>query len=168
MLLKKSLQKKSDNLSQHELFDSIDNLPQWNWNQIHKTGNYNYLKKLASYRKIKEDNSKELEKVWFEIYNEFIEEFGLSKRYLELLSAKKTIALLQLEYVRTSERSILNDIEIEQIDLQNEFESKDEVRYESVIMAIEKRQSLPIDPKKITVYKYNNYLRTFKEDKNGK
>ena len=167
MLLRKNSKKKSERLSQHELFSSIDDLPQWNWNQIHKTGNYAFLRKQTSYRNIKKEHTESLERLWFEIYNEFIEEFGLSKRYLELLEAKKNIATLQLEFVRTGERSILNEIEIEQIDLANEFESKDEMSFESVVTAIEKRQSLPLDAKKISVYKYNNYLRTFKEEKNG-
>jgi hypothetical protein len=168
MLLRKNSQKKSERLSQHELFSSIDDLPQWNWNQIHKTGNYAFLRKQTSYRNIKKEHTESLERLWFEIYNEFIEEFGLSKRYLELLEAKKTIANLKNQYIQTGDRSILNEIEIEEIDFNNEFEKKDEVRFESVVMALEKRQSFSIDPKTITVYKYNNYLRTFKEEENGK
>lgn len=167
MLLKKFFKKKSEPLLQRELYKSIDDLPQWNWNQIHKTGNYAYLEKLESYRKVEKENSKEFQEVWFNVYNEFMDEFGLSERYVQLLEARKLIATLKLEFVKTGERSLLNDIEIEEADLINEFESKDDVTYESVVTAIEKRQSLPIDPKKITVYKFNNYLRTFKETKNG-
>jgi hypothetical protein len=168
MLLKKSSQKKSERSSQPKYYQSIDDLPQWNWNQIHKTDNYAYLEIKTSYRKIEQDKSESLKKIWFNIYNEFIDEFGLSKRYLDLLEVRKLIANLKLEFVKSGERSILNEIEIEEMDLKEEFESKDEVRYESIVMAIEKRQSMPIDPKTITVYKYNNYLRTFNEEHNGK
>lgn len=168
MLFEKALSKRSERSLQVELYKSIDDLPQWNWNQVHKTGNYAYLKKLDSYRGVENDFSENLIEAWHLIYDEFIEEFGLSKRYLNLLEARKIIANLQNEYIRTGNRSLLNEIEIEEIDLVNEFESNDEVRFESIVMAIEKRQSMALDPKKITVYKYNNYLRTFKEQQDGK
>lgn len=168
MLFEKALSKRSERSSQVELYKSIDDLPQWNWNQAHKTGNYSYLKKLDSYRNIGFDNSEELTRCWNVIYDEFLEEFGLSKRYLDLLGARKSIANLKLQFVKTGNRSVLNEIEIEEIDFSNEFQTSEEARFESIVMAIEKRQSLPIDPKKITVYRYNNYLRTFKEEQNGK
>jgi len=167
MLLEKFLSKKSEPKLQHELYKSIDDLPQWNWNQVHKTGNHAYLKKLDSYRNIEEDNSEEIIEEWNKIYDEFIGEFGISKRYLELLEIRKTIANLQIEFIKTGERSILNEIEIEEMDLKEEFESKDEVRYESVVMSIEKRQGMHIDSKGISVYKFNNYIRTIKEERNG-
>lgn len=168
MLFEKALSKRSERSSRIELYKSIDDLPQWNWNQAHKTGNYSYIKKLDSYRNIDIDTSEELTKCWNSIYDEFLEEFGLSKRYLDLLQARKTIANLKLEFVKTGTRAILNEIEIEEIDFANEFQTTEEARYESIVMAIEKRQGMAIDPKNITVYRYNNYLRTFKEEQNGK
>ena len=65
MQLKKFFKKKSEPLLQRELYKSIDDLPQWNWNQVHKTGNYAYLEKLESYRKVEKENSKEFQEVWF-------------------------------------------------------------------------------------------------------
>ena len=167
MLFAKSLFKKSGSNLQLDTFKSIDDLPQWNWNQVHKTGNYAFIKKLPSYRNLEEDNSEELINIWHQIYDEFIEEFGFSKEYMELLEAKKRIAEMKIQYIQTDEQHLLTLIDIEEIDFKNRFNQEEGVRFEAVIMAIEKRQGMTIDPKTLTVYKYNSYIRTIKEEKNG-
>jgi len=141
-------------------------LPQWNWNKIHETGNYAYLLQRKSYRNIEEDHSEKLIEIWHQIYDEFLEEFGFSKEYLELLEVKKRIAQMQLQYIQTDDRNVLTMIDIEEMDLKNKFD-KEGMRYEAVVMAIEKRQGMPIDEKTITVYKYNNYIRNLKEESHG-
>jgi len=168
MLFAKSLSKKLGRSSQRKkTYKSIDDLPQWNWNQIHKTGNLAYLYKLTSYRNIEEIYSEELKELWQGIYDEFLEEFGLSKDYKELLEAKKRIAEMKLKYIQTEDRMFLTLIDIEEVDFKARFEQTEGVRYETVVMAIEKRQGQPIDPKKLTVYKYNNYIRVLKEESHG-
>lgn len=167
MLFAKSLFKKSGSNLQHNTYKSIDDLPQWNWNQIHKTENYSYLKKLDSYRNIEVDQSEELQNIWHQIYDEFIEEFGFSKEYMELLEAKKRIAQMKLEYITKDDASILDMIDIEEMDLKAKFSKEEGVRFEAVVMALEKRQGMPLDLKTLTVYKYNSYIRTIKEEKNG-
>ena len=88
MLFVKSLFNKYAKNLQHKpasVYSSIDDLPQWNWVQIHKTGNLAYIKKLDTYRKLDQDSSSTLEQIWLNIYDEYLEEFGLSKEYKELL-----------------------------------------------------------------------------------
>ena len=76
MLFVKSLFNWHENQSQHNdpggVYSSIDDLPQWNWVQIHKTGNLGYIKKLENYRNIKIDNSLVLEQLWLQIYDEYL------------------------------------------------------------------------------------------------
>lgn len=169
MLFVKSLFKKLDKKLQPEkLFSSIDDLPQWNWSMIHKTGNLSYLKKLDSYRKIEEDNTNVLESIWLNIYDEYLEEFGLSKEYRDILERKKEIARLKNEFIMTDNRSLLNFIKIEEIELEATFDKSESMSFESVVIGIERMQKVSIDVKKITVYEYNNYLRTLKEQKDGK
>ncbi len=161
------LKKRGHSFKQQLKYTSIDNLPQWNWVQIHKTGNLAYLVILPSYRKLKEDNTKELKELWNEIYDEYLEEFGFSKEYKELLECKRQIAMLKNEYIATSDRSLLNLIEMEELDFKNTFDSSESLGYEEICLAIEKRQGLPINPKELTVYKYNHYIRTLKAQSNG-
>jgi hypothetical protein len=150
-----------------KIYSSIDDLPQWNWVQIHKTGNLAYLKKLNSYRKVEKDNSTVLEQVWLSIYDEYLEEFGLSKEYKEILERKKGIARLKNEFIMTNNRSLLNFIKIEELELEASFDKSEVMGFESVVVSLEKIQKIKLNVKDITVYDYNNYLRTLKEQKNG-
>ena len=168
MLFAKSLYKKSGSNLQPKLYKSIDDLPQWNWVQIHKTDNLAYLKKLDSYRKIEKEVTNELQDLWQTIYDEYLEEFGLSKEYIEHLNKKKEIARLKKEYILTGDRNILNLIDIEEAELIDSYTKTESQEFESVVVGIEKMQGIRIDPKKITVYQYNNYIRNLKEKKDGK
>ena len=167
MLFVKSLLKKLEEKSQPKLFSSIDDLPQWNWTMIHKTGNLAYIKQLDSYRKVKEDNSLVLEQVWLSIYDEYLEEFGLSKEYKEILERKKEIARMKNEFIMTDNRSLLNFIKIEELELEASFDKSEGMSFESVVIGLERVQKIHIDIKKITVFEYNNYLRTLKDTKDG-
>ena len=169
MLFVKNLLKKLDfNLQPDKLekvYSSIDDLPQWNWEQIHKTGNLAFIKELKSYRKIKEDKSATLQQLWEDIYNEYLTEFGLSKQYLDLLERKKKLARLKNEFILTDDRSLLNFIKIEQMELDASFDKGAGMSFESVVIGIEKIQKVNIKIKEITVYEYNNYLRTLTQQK---
>lgn len=169
MLYVKSLLKKLGYNSQPEklekVYSSIDDLPQWNWEQIHKTGNLAYIKQLKNYRKIKKDKSPTLQQLWEDIYNEYIDEFGLSKQYVDLLERKKKLARLKNEFILTDNRSLLNFIKIEQMELDASFDKSAGMSFESVVIGIEKIQKISIKTKEITVYEYNNYLRTLTQQK---
>jgi hypothetical protein len=134
---------------------------------IHKSGNLSYLKKLPTYRKIEEEYSGELEEIWHQIYDEFIEEFGLSKEYKQLLEKKRRIAEMKNQYIQTEEGFLLTLIDIEEIEFNSTFDKSEGLGYEAMVVAIEKRQGMPIDPRTLTVYKYNNYIRTLKAQTNG-
>jgi len=168
MLFVKSLFKKSETKLQPKVYSSIDDLPQWNWTQIHKTGNLAYIKKLDSYRNIEEDNRLVLEQIWLSIYDQYLEEFGLSKEYKEILERKKEIARMKNEFIMTDNRNLLNFIKIEELELEASFDKSEGMNFESVVVGIERVQKIHIDIKKITVFEYNNYLRTLKEEQNGK
>ena len=52
---------------------------------------------------------------------------------------------------------------MEEIELANTFQMGETMRFESVIAGLERHFKREIDIKTITVYKYNNYLRTLSE-----
>lgn len=164
MLFVKNLFKRLGSKSQPKLYTSIDTLPQWNWNQVHKTGNLSYIKVLNHYRKLEVDDDQVLIDMWHDIYNEYIEEFGLSKEYLAMLEKKKQIARMKNEFIQTSNRSLLNFIKIEEIELAATFDKTEGLSFEQVVVGIERIQKINIDVKKITVYQYNNYIRTLKQN----
>lgn len=163
----RNLFKKLDVKSQPKVYSSIDDLPQWNWNKVHETENLAYLKKLDNYRKLEVDEGQVLIDIWHEIYNEYLDEFGLSKEYLDMLEHKKRIARMKNEFIQTDNRSLLNFIKIEEMELAATFDKTEGLSFEQVVVGIERIQRQHIDVKKITVYQYNNYIRTLKENSDG-
>jgi len=78
---------------------------------------YNWIKcnngKLQYTRKANKGNKLQDYLHWKLLYNEYLNEFGLDKRYKKYLEAQKKRAILQSEYVTTKDRFKLTEIEIE-------------------------------------------------------
>jgi len=148
-----------------EVYDSIFNLPQWNWEQIHKTNNLSYLKVLTTYRKVEVDTSNELQELWEEIYEEYIEEFGFSNSYNDLINSKIYIAGLKHEYIKTSNRVLLNVIRIAENKLSKEG-AGEALNLLEAVQHIEKHQGIKLNSRTITVADYHAYIKTI--SKNGR
>tara|TARA_R110001632_G_scaffold76073_1_gene172725 strand:- start:25719 stop:26141 length:423 start_codon:yes stop_codon:yes gene_type:complete len=78
---------------------------------------YNWIKcndeKIQYTRKGKKGNKYHDLINWELLYNEYLKEFGLDKRYKKYLETKTEKALLQSEYIITKERFKLTEIEIQ-------------------------------------------------------
>lgn len=153
---------------QYQVYESIDTLPKWNWDQIHKTDNYIYLKILPSYRKVEQDKSKNLLDLWEDIYNEFIEEFDFSAGYKNLIDKKKRLANLQNQYIQTGNRLLLNSIRIAQVHIDEDEKEAEGSNLElrDAIKEIEKHQGIKMNVREVTVADFYTYMKTMK--KNGK
>lgn len=149
-LLKKKPKKK---LGEH--YDSIDNLPIWNWNQIHKTGDYKHL--------IISGEVDGLENIWMGIYDEYIEMFGLYEGYKNYLEKQRKLILLELNFAITEDRTLLNWIQIVKLDLQKIRKKKNEETASlDPTVQIEKYLGFQIDEKTTSVKKYYGYIELMK------
>ena len=142
-------------------YDSIYNLPQWNWNKVMSTGNFQYLKVAESYKNIESDNRYYLTKQWNEIFDEYLEEFGRSEKFLEILSKKKSIASLKNRFIQTGDRILLNFIRIEESELESLLNDEEGIDFGKMITIFEEKFKREIGVRDITVYQYHNYVRTF-------
>ena len=86
---KKSLE---DNL----LYSTIHDLPIDNWNNIVATNNLNYLFKEPDLEN--EDFHNELSDIWMFLNDEYISRYGIGEKYTKILSIKKKISLLKIDY----------------------------------------------------------------------
>lgn len=152
--------------SKDEYYDSIDTLPQWNWSKVHETSNFSYLKKLESYKDVEFENTIKQKNLWTEIYDEFLEEFELSKSFNEIRNKKLRIAKLQLNFINSLDRSILNDIDLEEYELSLITEEKGSLKMRDAITLMEEKMRRDIDIKTISVAKYHTYLKNL--SKNGR
>ena len=76
-----------------EHYDSIDILPMLIWERIHKNLDVSHL--LIKYRKLTDEQRVELKKVWDNIYIEFVNTFGFSEQFNDIINQKLKIARLQ-------------------------------------------------------------------------
>ena len=142
-------------------YSSIDDLPMYNWKQIHDTNDLKWL----FVGKAKCENTKELEIIWATIYDEYLKEFGLSEEYKEILKIKRRLAMYQADYIEKEDRILLNYINIEQNALESMYDTtKKGSSFRDSLVHLEKMQGIKINTKEITVADYYNYLRSIKNN----
>lgn len=98
--------KKILSFTQGEYWNSIDEMPLYNWIKCNDG-------KLEYTRKGKKGNGDQDYLNWKSLYNEYLDVFGLDTRYKKYLKAQRKKALLQSEYIITKEKFKLTEIEIQ-------------------------------------------------------
>ena len=142
-------------------YSSIDDLPMYNWKKIHDTNELKWL--FVTKQEV--ENNELLEKRWALIYDEYLNEFGLSDEYKEILNVKRKIANLQADYIIKGNRITLNYINIEKNALESLYDSsKKGSSFRESLVHLEKMQGIKINTKQITVADYYNYLRSIKNN----
>lgn len=97
------------NIHLRKCYDSIDNISQYNFEQIEKTGNLFFLVKYGIYGLGK------LEKIWVKIIDEYIE-IAEPENHVNLFKAKLKKANIQANYLIHQESRYL--IDLQEIDVQ--------------------------------------------------
>lgn len=127
------------------------------WDKIHDTNDLSLLFKKKINKEI--DKSK-LSNVWAKIYNEYIIDFGLSENYKDIIELKREIAIKQAKFIATGDRLLLTFIGLDKENLKVLTKPKGKsINFKKNVTAIEKIQGIRIDPLKITVLEYFNYLK---------
>lgn len=134
-------------------YTSIHNLPIYNWNKIHETGDLGYL-----FLKYKKSDFNGLIQLWEVIYSEYIKEFGLSKDFKDILKLKVNIAKQKAEFIETGDRIKLNFIALDENRLKEIEKSEPKQSFYKTLMHIEKSQGVRLTDKTTTVYEFYNYI----------
>lgn len=92
--------------TQEEYWNSISEFPLYNWIKCND-GNLKYtrLDKNIGTKKIDE-------KTWVKLYDEYLKEFGLTKRYENYLKLIQKKAILQADFVIKNDKFTLTELEI--------------------------------------------------------
>jgi hypothetical protein len=143
-------------------YSSIDDLPIFNWNKVHETGELKYLLHDPG-KKLKTAELNQLPKIWESIYDEFIQKVGLSESYLEILESERKIALLQIEMAETGDNNIQTFIEIDQVRLERKQNEMPEGDFYQLKSFLEKKQGHPIDIRKCSVIEFYSYIKTLEK-----
>lgn len=128
-----------------DYFNSIEDLPIWNWWKIAETGNLIYLHKLEEYEGKEDYNLIEL---WNKLQNQYLEEFGITEEFRKILSLKKKWINKKVEFLTTGERFKLTEIDIIESDINETMEGKVKVDKDDTVIMLEQKLSRELDPKK--------------------
>ena len=146
-----------------DYFNSIEELPIWNWWKVSETGNFIYLKKLDYYDS--EDYSLEGYELWLKLQNEYIEEFGIDENFQKILRLKKKWIEKRTKYVTEGDRFALMESEIVELDLQEYEQIGQKMDKDSTIITLEEKLGRNIDERRLSVKKYYKYIKHY--SKNG-
>lgn len=92
---------------------TIDELPLWNWIKI-MDGDVHFIRK-----NIDDGNEIADQTIFDEIFDQYINDFGLSKMHRKLLDAEKKRAMLELDFILTKNRFKLTEIDMQIAKIQN-------------------------------------------------
>src|SRR4029078_2494888 len=95
-------------------YNSLD-APIYIWDRVHSTSDLSWL--LIKPRKLTKAITKALNKVWESMCNEFLQEFGVSENYAEILEKTKEIILLRCQYAETNDRTNITWIRLAEDEL---------------------------------------------------
>ena len=141
-----------------DCFNSIENLPIWNWWKISESGSLGYLYKDENKHK---ENDNSLIDLWVSIQDEYLEEFGITADFREVLTLKKRWVNQKAEYLITGERFLLNEIEEIEIDLKELDSAGVSVKKDDTLIMLEEKLSRELNPKEMSVKKYYNYINYY-------
>jgi len=146
-----------------ELYDSIDELPIWNWNMVNEKGDYTYIKKNRINGQVTKEEHANLKKQWEKLFSDYIDRFKFSKNFLTILEKKKDIMQWQKQYAMTNDKSVFTFItfaERELKELENENKGSDFFETKAIV---EKFIGFRIDVKSTSVNEFYTYIKMLHE-----
>jgi len=132
-----------------DFYQSINDLPVWNWNEIKTTGELKWLSKNG--KKVGEKD------LWDDIQQEYLDVYGIdneSKIYYDKIQRK---TLLEADFIITKERFLLNEIRILEAEIK-ELQGGEKVRFTSICASLSEYLGYRFDPKVHTVAEYKEHL----------
>ncbi len=141
-----------------DYFDSIDTLPIWNWWEIAKTGNLNYLRIDGNLEK-----KTDYVEAWFIIQDEYLEDFGDKEALRKMLTLKKDWIEQQAKFIVDGDRAALNMANIIAIDMEDENDPSGYMKREDTIIFLEEKLGREIDTKVLPFRKYNEYINYYRK-----
>lgn len=141
-----------------EYYNSLDEIPLYNWIKCTE-GDYLYVRRVVTPES--KDKPSDVLK-WNEIYDEYINEFGLGKLYDRWLKAAIKKAKLECDFVMTREAFKLTEIELQEAKLKAMLDNKGEgMTIEETLIYLSKWVGYHLSPKKITALEYFNLMKEY-------
>lgn len=156
----------------YHFYENLEELPFINWLKIYREKSLVYLIKNVNYRKFTVNPKLEikLDQLWTTIYDEYMDMFGMTKKFKRVMELERKIALLKCEIWLDDNKFKKNQVKIFEKQLEKERLNTIDKKgndYERQVVLIEKWLNSSIDIKKISTKKYFTYLELIQEEANN-
>lgn len=153
--------RKTFKLKTADLYNSIDDLPTWNYYQVIEQSDLKYLAKVDDYSKPFKYNKRDAYDLWTRIDSEFINAFGVSREQQDLLLLEMEMAVYYYEW------------KVEKIFSSESYYVELKKQYDSIIKAtesnpsdlqsnifyIEREMGFKVDEKELPIKKFMLYVK---------
>lgn len=143
----------------HQVYNSIDDLPIFIWIKIHEKRDLLLLKKNSDHVPLGV-----LASAWERIYGEFIDVFGVSDKFREILFMKRDIALLKINMALSGSRHYLTFIEIKQMQFEELLKKEVNHNYMDSLVHVEKYVGFKLNIRECSVREYYTYLKEMEKE----
>lgn len=144
------------------VWPSIEEMPIYNWIKTLETGRLEWI-----FREGKGRVTKKIAEHWLNLQQQYIDEFGLDENFKQRIRLQKKLIALNLEFVETRDRFLLNVIRMTEADLETQGQEK-AIKFYQILDHVEKYKGFAIDPHKTSVIKWyyslKNMTSSGKED----
>lgn len=137
-------------------YQDIFTIPIYNWFKVMSVGSFGFLNVDSTFiqpKKVNQDTSEHAANVWFDLNDQFIDEFGQDESTLDLLEKKRDLGLLKASYCVTGDKFKLTQIELKEFELEM-FENDEAFNPNKEIGIISKYLGRMIDIRKTSVHQY--------------
>ena len=141
------------------LWPDLEQMPINNWRLILETGDLKHLFKSGKGRV-----SERCIEHWDVLQQQYLDEFGLDENYKQVLRLQNKLMNLNLDFVITKDRFLLNLIKITETDI-DALKQGEDVKFFEMLDVVEKYKGFAIDPNTYSVIKWYYSLKNI--SKNG-
>ena len=140
-----------------KLYETIEEMPIYNWFKIVDKSDYSFM--LVDPKKdLTQEELADCYTQFEKLYSEFIDEFGLSETFIEVLDLKRIIMLHKIDMAITGNMTKKVHIKIAELDLEKLMKQQNKTETNLTIV-IEKHMGFQLDEKKVSVKKFYQYLQ---------
>jgi len=143
-------------------YTSINDMPIFNFDMICKSGDTSYLFKDGK----KQDNVDDVE-LWSNIYNEFLDFFGLSKEFKKYLKLKAKATRLYMDAMCSGKKHLITFAKLYDSQADKSISDIEGGDLAITSAGLSKFFGFRINPMEVTVKEYYAYINQAKNENNG-
>lgn len=143
-------------------FNSIEDLPIYNWQKVNQTSDLTYLLKVR--RPISGKESEQLKNIWQNIFDEFIDTFDVPEYMKTILSLRRDIECLRVDMYIEKDRTLSAIIQVKELELKNLLGNDKIDNVNETTAHIEKYLGFRIDENICSVKKYYTYVKMIEKE----